>query len=57
MNQPDRTLGVPPRPAKPYTTPTLTIFGELALLTKGTSKGGLDTNGLFGASSSAPGPH
>jgi hypothetical protein len=37
MNQPDQTPGaVPvPRPPKPYTTPALTIFGELARLARG----------------------
>jgi hypothetical protein len=35
MNQPDQTPASAPRPAKPYTTPTLTVFGGVDHLTKG----------------------
>jgi len=47
MNQPDQTPGAAPasRPAKPYTTPTLSVFGELARLTNGTSTGKKDADG------------
>jgi len=49
MNQPDQTsrAAPAPSPAKPYTTPTLTTFGELAQLTKGASGWGMDDNGKF----------
>jgi hypothetical protein len=35
MNQQDQEDA--PRSLKPYTTPALSVFGELALLTKGSS--------------------
>ena len=37
MSQPDQTprAAPAPSPAKPYTTPALATFGELARLTKG----------------------
>jgi hypothetical protein len=52
MNQPAQSPGVPPSPLKPYTTPILTTFGELALLTKGSGGAHCDSNG---SSSPIPG--
>jgi len=43
MNQQDQEDA--PRSLKPYTTPTLRVFGELALLTKGSSGVRGDANG------------
>ena len=49
MNRPDqsdprKSLPVP-RPLKPYTIPTLTVFGAVARLTKGYGGGRKDLDG------------
>lgn len=48
MNQPAQTPGAPPapRPAKPYSTPTLTTFGSVARLTQGHGRSVQDGNGM-----------
>ena len=45
MNQPAQSPGAPPSPLRPYTTPTLTTFGELARLTQGSGGGKKDADG------------